>query len=177
MRRRMRGYGMHTVWLAGWRRDLAALSQGPARWLAHGLRLNAGRHSCPVPPIAARPRPARCGSRVERCLLDRLRRPEAALDACRAGRTIGRQGDVAYQSVRRQLVWRLRGGLACICIGSRAEEGGRAKTAVRRPQPGLARRRRALDPVREPDSAVGCHGRVPRLHRATTGPCAAARGV
>jgi hypothetical protein len=30
-------------------------------------------------------------------LLDRLRRPEAALDACRADRTLGRQGDGAQQ--------------------------------------------------------------------------------
>jgi len=39
---------------------------------------------------------------------DRLRRPEAAFDACRGGRTLGRQGDGAYQSVRLQLVGHCR---------------------------------------------------------------------
>ena len=64
-------------------------------------------HEVPVLLLAATPRSARCGSRVERGLLDRLRRPQAALEACRAGRTIGWQGAGAHQSVCGQLVgWR-----------------------------------------------------------------------
>jgi hypothetical protein len=64
-------------------------------------------------------------------LLDRLRRTQCALDACRGGRTIGRQGDGAYQAVSRQLVVRYRVGLAW--IDGRAEKGGRVRTALAPP--------------------------------------------
>ena len=66
----------------------ARASLGLPRW----ARLGTGNAMFAPSPLAARPRSARGGSRVERGLLGRLRRPESALEARVVARHLGGRG-------------------------------------------------------------------------------------
>jgi hypothetical protein len=99
------------------------------------LRRTAGsRGTLPNDATSLAPSPCSCQTKVSavrvkgRARFARsLATHEGALDACRADGTIGRQGDGAHQSVRRQLV----GGCRVVSRGiGRAEKRSRVGTAL-----------------------------------------------
>jgi hypothetical protein len=105
-------------------------------------------HSCLVLLLAASPKVS--AVRVNRRACSIACDAAGALDACRAGRTIGRQGDgLASRCAASSSV----GAEWSRVISGRADKGGRVRTALAPPAARLARRRRALDSL-EPDPAV-----------------------